>query len=342
VPGQKETTEPPAVTTPSTETAEPGKGQWAETGVPQPTGEAYAVAVSDDFLVISADSGLYAYSLTEESELLKLDTGGTDAGSPTLDGSLLAWWEGSYDETSGSFVDQAIHAMRLPDGGKVEAVPFDRAPSYPLLSDGYLTWVEGSPESGAQDSEVWQYSIYGVPVDAAGAPRGEPDLLTSAPRAYVIGDATWTYSLSTPYLTWEQHQDAEGLSAGVQLMDLRSGETRLLAPSGAGRPSISENVVAFYSEGLQALDLEQNQQSTIDASGDWAVVAPGFTVYLRAIEGDTTGWDIVARSLTSGAEQTIGTQTTPPWLSAPLAASSRHIAFVDDNGTVRMFEWQTD
>ena len=342
VPGQEETTEPPAVTTPSTETTEPGPGQWVETGVPQPTGESYYVAVSDDFLVISADSGLYAYSLTQESELLKLDTGGTDAGSPTLDGSLLAWWEGSYDETSGSFVEQAIYATRLPAGGKVEAVPFVRAPSYPQLSDGYLTWVEASPESGAQDSEVWQYSIYGVPVDAAGAPRGEPDLLTSAPRAYVIGDSSWTYGLSSPYLTWEQHQDAEGLGAGVQLMDLRSGETRQLAPSGGGRPSISGSVVAFYFEGLQALDLEQNQQSTIDASGDWAVVAPGFVVYLRAIEGGTPGWDIVARSFTTGAEQVIGTQTTPPWLSAPLAASSRHIAFVDDSGTARLFEWQTD
>lgn len=114
-------------------------GRWVDTPVPQPPGESYAVAVSEEFLVINADSGLYAYSLTDKGELIKIGTNGTNAGSPTLDGSLLAWWEGSSDETSYVFVDQAICAMRLPDGERVEVVPYDRAPSYPQLSNGYLT-----------------------------------------------------------------------------------------------------------------------------------------------------------------------------------------------------------
>ena len=106
------------------------------------------MAVSEDYLVISADSGLYAYSLIDQGDLIKIETGGTDAGSPILDGSLLAWWEGSYDETSYEFVDQAIYAKRLPDGEKVEVVPYDRAPSYPQLSDGYLTWIRGVAGGG--------------------------------------------------------------------------------------------------------------------------------------------------------------------------------------------------
>lgn len=335
-----ETTEPTSATTTTSEAVELSPGKWVDTAVPQPLGESFSVAVSEEYLVISADSGLYAYSLVDKGELIKIETGGTDAGSPVLDGSLLAWWEGSYDETSYVFVDQAIYAKRLPDGEKVDVVPYDRAPSYPQLNNGYLTWIQGSPASGSQDSEVWQYPIYGVPVDASGAPQGEPDLLTSAPRAYTIGDATWSYSLSGTWLGWEQQQDAEGLSAGVQLMDLKSGEIRQLGGEGAGRPSISGNVVAFHADSLQALDLEQNRQWTIDPNGDWPVITPDFVVYLGPVEGDSPGWNIVIRSLTSDLERVIGKQTTPPWLSAPVAASQRHVAWVTDDGSVKLFEWQ--
>lgn len=335
-----DTTEPTDAATTTTEAVDLASGQWVDTTVPQPPGESFAVAVSDEYLVINADSGLYAYSLADKGELIKIDSSGTDAGSPTLDGSLLAWWEGSYNETSSEFVDMAIYAKRLPDGDRVEVVPYDRAPSYPQLSNGYLTWIQGSPDPGTQDSEVWHYPIFGVPVDTSGAPQGEPDLLTSAPRAYTIGDATWSYSLSGTWLAWEQQQEAEGLAAGVQLMDLKSGETRQLGASGAGRPSISGNVVVFRTEGLQALDLEQDRQWTIDPSGDWPVTTQDLVVYLWPVEGDTPAWNIVIRSLTSDVERVIGTQTTPPWLSAPLAASNRHIAFVGDDGSVKLFEWQ--
>jgi len=335
-----ETTESTDSATTTTEAVELSSGQWVDTTVPQPPGESYAVAVSDEYLVISADSGLYAYSLVAKGELIKIDSSGTDAGSPTLDGSLLAWWEGSYDETSYEFVDMAIFAKRLPDGDRVEVVPYDRAPSYPQLSNGYLTWTQGSPDSGTQDSEVWQYPIYGVPVDAKGVAQGEPDLLTNAPRAYTIGDATWSYSFSGTWLAWEQQQEAEGLAAGVHLMDLRSGETRQLGGEGAGRPSISGDVVVFRADSLQALDIQQDRQWTVDPSGDWPVTTSDFVVYLRAVEGDTPGWNIVVRSLTSDVERIIGTQTTPPWLSSPIAASNRHIAWVADDGSVKLFEWQ--
>ena len=333
-----ESTEATATTT--TEAIELSSGQWVDTSVPQPAGESYAVAVSEEYLVISADSGLYAYSLVDKGELVKIETGGTDAGSPVLDGSLLAWWEGNYDETTYEFVDMAIYAKRLPDGDRVEAVTYDRAPSYPQLSNGYLTWIQGSPAADSPDGEVWQYPIYGVPIDANGAPQGEPDLLTSAPRAYTIGDATWSYSLSGTRLAWEQQQEAEGLSAGVHLMDLTSGQIRQLGGEGAGRPSISGNVVAFRTDSLQGLDLAQDRQWTIDPSGDWPVTTSDFVVYLRSVEGDTPGWNIVVRSLTSDVERVIGTQTTPPWLSSPIAASQRHIAWVADDGSVKLFEWQ--
>lgn len=335
-----ETTESTEAATTTTEAVEMSAGSWVDTPVPQPPGESYAVAVSDEFLVISADSGLYAYSLVDKGGLIKISTSGTDAGSPTLDGTLLAWWEGSYDETSYVFVDQAIYAMRLPDGERVEVVPYDRAPAYPQLSNGYLTWIQGSPESGSEDSEIWQYPIYGVPVDEAGAPQGEPDLLTSAPRAYTIGDATWEYSLSGTWLAWEQQQEAEGLAVGVQLMDLQSGEIRRLGGEGAGRPSISGDMVAFHADTLEALDLSQDRQRTIDPEGDWPVTTPDFVIFLRSAEDDSPGWNIVLRSLTSDLERVIGTQTTPPWLSAPVAASQRHVAWVGDDGSVKLVEWQ--
>ncbi len=325
--------------TTSTEAPRTPTGTWVEVDVPQPAGEVYMVAVSDAALVVDTANGLYASMLSPgaAADLIALPKTKGQAGAPTLDGPLAVWWEGDYDEGTGTFSGQTLYSMRLPDGPKVEAVGGGRAAAYPQISNGYLTWVEPAAPGGDPESEIWNEPLFGVPLGRDGSAGGEPDLLTSAPRAYVIGDSSWTYSLSGTLLAWEQHEQAEGLSPGVYYLDLAGGAPHQLGAQGAARPSIAGSTVVFHEEALEAVDLTTDRQWVIDPAGDWPAAAGDFVVYLRAT-GDSAAWDIVARSLTGDAEQNLGTQTTPPWLSSPLVAAPHHIAFVDDQSRVRLFE----
>ena len=274
--------------------------------------KANAVAVSDEALVVNTAKGLYA-SLIDESgvgEPIRLPVSGGKAGSPTVDGTLVAWWQGTRDETAGVFVDQAIYAMRLPDGPPVQVVGPDRAPYYPQLSGGYLTWVQPEPENGDVNSAVWLQPIYRVSVSDDGSAQGKPELLTNAPRAYVLGAALWAYSFGGSLLAWEQHQEAEGLGVGVYLMDLRTGDTTQLSSTG-GRPSIAGNIVTYFGEALEGMDFTTKRVWTIDTRGDWATASKDFVVYLRGVRRQTYR-EIVARRLADNSEQILGHQETHP------------------------------
>lgn len=306
---------------------------------PDFVGKVDAIAVSDEALVVNTAKGLFA-SLIDKSSVgrpVQLPVSGGKAGSPTVDGTLVAWWEGTRNETSGVFVDQAIYAMRLPDGRPVQVVGSDRAPYYPQLSGRYLAWVQPKPENGDVTSEIWIQPIYRVSLSDDGSPQGEPELLTDAPRAHVvsgISGAAWAYSFDRSRLAWEQHQEAEGFSTGDYLMDLTTGDTTRL-PSTGGRPLIAGNTLTYFSDALQAMDLTTKKVWTVNTRGDWIIPSEDFVAYLRVVRRQRYK-EIVAVRLADHSEQILGHQE-----AYALAASDNHIAFVGDDGKVKLFEWRT-
>lgn len=328
--------------TATTNPAQPSGGHWVEMAAPVFEGKAQEVAVSDEALVVVTAKGLYASPIdgSVAGAPVKLPVSGGKAGSPALEGTLVAWWQGTRDETSKIFVDQAIYVMRLPDGSPLRVVGPDRSPYYPQLSDGYLTWVQPEPENGDANADVWIQPIYGVAVDGEGSPQGEPELLTSTPRAYVLGGQAWTYSFDGSLLAWEQQWEAEGLGTGVHLMDRTTGETTQLSSQG-GRPSVAGRIVTYFGEALEGIDLTDDREWTIDTRGDWATAAEDYVVYLRGVRRQRF-WEIVARRFDDDSEQVLARQAALPWAAPPLAASKNHIAYVADDGTVKLFEWRTD
>lgn len=339
LPARRQTEVSPAPSV--SEVAQPSGRGWVEVTTPDFPGAADAVAVSDEALVVNTANGLYV-SLIDEGGAgrpVQLPVSDGKAGSPTVDGTLVAWWEGTFDETTNVFADQAIYAMRLPDGSPVQVVDSDRAPYDPQLSGDYLTWVQPELEKGDVSNDVWMQPIYRIHLGDDGSPQGEPDLLTSAPRAYVVGGAPWTYSFDGSLLAWEQHQEAEGLGMGVYLMDLTSGDTTKLSSTG-GRPSIAGNIVTYFGEALEGMDFTDKKVWTIDTRGDWAAASEDFVVYLRGVRRQRYR-EIVARRLADNSEQVLGHQETHPLVAAPLAASGNHIAYVGDDGKVKLFVWRT-
>ncbi len=343
----------PTTTSPSTTgTSEPGgptstsaptssTGQWVELPTPDLTAPADAVAVSDEALVVNTgDDGLYA-SMIGEGEVgqpIKLPTS-AHSGTPTIDGTLVAWWEGSHEETTNVFIDQVIYAMRLPDGPRVKVVDSDRSPYYPQLSGDSLTWVRPQPENGDAHAAYWVQSIYRVTVGDDGSPQGEPTLLTDEPRAYVLGaGAAWAYSFDGSLLAWEQHKGADELGSGVYLTDITAGETTQLSQTG-GRPSVAGTIVTYFGEALEAYDVTDKKTWTIDPRGDWAASSEDFVVYRRGVRRQTYR-EIVARRFDDDSEQVLARLEAHPLVAAPLAASANHIAFVGDDGRVKLFEWR--
>lgn len=350
--GASSTTPVPTQTTPTTRsfpgeltttTALPSTaGPWVEMTTPPLPGKADSVAVSDEALVVSTVKGLYAIMLddTGAGAPIQLPLTGDKAGSPSLDGTLVAWWEGNRQENTEVYADQAIYAMRLPDGTPATVVDKDQSVYYPQLSGGYLTWVQPEPENGDPESSFWLQAIYGIRLSDEGTPQGEPELLTSAPRAYVLGTQLWAYSFDGRLLAWEQHHEAEGLEAGVQLKDLDTGKTTHLSSYG-GRPSVAGRLVTYFGEALEGIDLTDGRVWTIDTRGDWATASDGFVVYLRSIRRQRY-WEVIALRLSDNTEQILGRQMTLPWTAVPIAASKNHIAYVADDGTVKLFERRTD
>lgn len=122
-------------------------------------------------------------------------------------------------------------------------------------------------------------------------------------------------------------------------MDRTTGETTQPSSQG-GRPSIAGQIVTYFGEALEGIDLTDGRAWTIDTRGDWATASEDFIVYLRGVRRQTFR-EIVAVRLDDGSEQVLGRQETIPWAAAPLAASRNHIAYVADDGTVKLFEWRT-
>lgn len=344
------TTQPPSTLAPtsttlgSTTTAPsagaPGDsaGSWVEVPVPGAPADAHAVSVSDEALLIAAREGsgatLWAY-LFDRDELIRLPVTGTDVFQPDIDGTLAVWWEGTFDDGSSMYTEQHIYAYPIPDGPKIEIAKGRQGVSYPQVAGSWISWTEGSPSTDLPD-EYWRMPILGVKVDSQGAPQGAPVELMPSAIAAVAGDSFFDYSLSGTHLAWEQGRAAGDLALGTHVMDLDGLQPFSLGRE-AWRPSIDGGTLVYYENGLKARDLETGQVREIDAQGDYASAASSFAAYFRATDGG--GYELVARGLTGGYEQVLGSAAEPPWLSPDIAASAHHVAFIA-RGAVKLFEWQ--
>lgn len=318
-------------------------GRWTEVEVPGITENAFAVAVSEEALLVDVQTALdshvlYAY-LLDSQELIELPLDGPDFLGGDVEARLAVWLEGSYDDATASYSDQFIYAYLLPGGPKVKIAGGDRPVYYPQIAGEWITWVEEEPWE-ENPEEYWFVQIYGVQVDAEGNPRGEASQLVPAATGYAQGDATWVYSLSATHLTWENATTVKSFQPGIYAMDLSTREPLMLG-SEIWRPSTAGGKVVYTDAGLMTADLTNGTVTPLDPSGDFATAGPTYAVYFRPIEREgTTLYDIVARGYTGSCEQALGSQEDPPWFSPFLAASASHVAFIT-GGRAHLFEWRT-
>jgi hypothetical protein len=323
-------------------TGDPGDspGEWVEMDNSAFPGGVYAAAVSDDALLIDAETAdgyaLYAYMLDSEA-LIELPIGAPDFYDEDIDGRLAVWWEGTYDEGTDTYTDERICAYLLPDGPKVYVTEAGRGAYYPQVAGNWITWVESTPWE-ENPEEYLLMKIFGVEVNSLGEPQGDPSELVSAATSYAMGDSIWTYSLSGTHLAWENATAVDSYDPGAYTMDFGRFQP-LIVGSETWRPSLAEDTLVYYQDGLKAMDLTTERVWEIDALGDSPTAGPTFAAYFRSVDGDETTYEIVARGYSGGHEQVLGEQPDPPWLSPILAASANHIAFIVDE-TVHLFEWQ--
>jgi len=340
-----ETTAAPASTTSSEAAAAiPGDsaGSWTETNVSGLDQAVNEVAVSDEALLFQtsgpAGNRIFAY-LFASGQTIQLPTDAQAAGSFDIDGLLTVWQEANHD--AGNNVTEAhIYAYLLPDGPRVEVASGIRVAS-PQVSGSTITWTEGGPWATSPD-EYWDIAIRGAAVDEHGQPSGASGTLVESAIASVVGDSTWTYSLSGSYLAWEQQSSAGALDAGSYMMDLGEMQPWLI-DSEAWRPSLDNNRVAFTRNGVEVAEFAGGSTRQIDPKGDFSTAAPTYVAYFRPTPaGDGTAWAVVARGLTGSHEQVLLENAgSPPWFLAPIATSANRIAFVID-GVLHLFQWQTD
>lgn len=318
-------------------------GEWVEMSIPGAPSQVMAVAVSNDGLVMQTPSGsgykLFAYSFIS-GNTVELPVGGNDVGGIDVDKNVAVWWEGKYDEPTGSYTDQHIYSYAFPEGPRVEVAGGDQNVGYPQVAGIWVTWVIGSPWE-TNPEEYWRMPIYGAFVSVGPGSANEPQELAPSAVAPIMGDATWTYGLGETYLVWEQGAPDGGLETGSYVLDLMNpGAQPKLLGSNAWRPSISLDNVVYWDDGVKLLNLTSEETKSIDAKGDFPTAGPAFAAYFRPVPaGDTTEYDIVARGFTGGHDQVLGRQSDPPWLSPAIAVSGNYIAFVAGD-VLHVFEWK--
>ena len=324
-------------------TGDPGDspGEWAEIDASAFPGGVYAVAVSDEAVLIDAKTGdgyaLYAYMM-DTGELVELPLDYPDFYDEDLEGRLAVWWEGTYQEDTDTYNDEHIYAYPLPDGPKVEVVAeLDASYNFPQIAGPWITWAEGGPWQENPD-EYWLVKIRGLQVNTRGEPEGDPSELVAEATSFALGDSTWTYSLSATHLAWENAATVGTYGPGSYVMDLGAFRPVLLGAD-AWRPSLGGDKVVYYDGGLQVRDLGTDQVRELDPLGDFAAAAPTFAVYFRAVESSDAAYEIVARGYNGAYEQVLGRQGDPPWLSPFLAVSANHVAFIIED-TLHVFEWK--
>lgn len=318
-------------------------GEWVERTIEGAPDEVVTVAISDDVLLMQTrtDNGyaLYAYSFLSDS-ITGLPVEATDVGSIDIYDNVAVWWEGTYDEASGFYVDQHICSFSIPDGPRVEVAGEGRNVGYPQVAGMWITWTEGAPWE-VNPEEYWRMPIYGSLLPGEDT-ASEPVELVSSALAFVMGDSSWTYSLGETFLAWEQAAAVGGLDTGTYVVDLTNPgvEPRSIGLD-AWRPSISLNRLVYWQNGLRVVDLESGETRDVDPNGDFATAAPTYAVYYRPVQTDDSAvYEIVARGFSGTYEQALVQQADAPWLSPVIAASSSRVAFVAD-GVLHVFEWKS-
>ena len=314
-------------------------GEWAEMTIPGLPGELISVAVSNDGLVVQSMEenafNLYAHSFASGSTV-QLPTGTGEVGGVDVDKNIAVWWEGTYDSASGAYSDQHIYSYAFPEGPKVEIVGGDQNVGYPQIAGIWATWIVGTPWEVNPD-EYWRMPIYGAFVSVGSGSANEPQALAPSAIGSILGDAVWTYSLSETYLAWEQGAAADGFDTGTYVLDLMNPDAAPVSlGSGAWRPSLSLDNVAYWEDGLKVANLSSGEKMDIDAGGDFPALAPTYVAYFVSTDN---GYQIVARGLSGGHEQVLAEQTDAPWLSAAISACGQYVAFIS-NGSLHVFEWK--
>jgi hypothetical protein len=318
-------------------------GEWVEMTIPGAPSQVVAVAVCNDGLVMETQAGssmkLYAHSFIS-GNTVELPVGTGDIGGIDVDKNTAVWWEGTYDDASGSYTDQHIYSYAFPEGPKIEVAGGDKNVGYPQIADIWVTWVEGTPWD-VNPEEYWRMPIFGAFVSLGSGSANEPQELVPSAIASIMGDASWSYSLDKTYLAWEQAAAVGGLDTGSYILDLMNPTSEPMSlGTSAWRPSVSGDNVVYWEDGLKLLNLASSDKQDVDAQGDFPTAAPTFIAYFRPVEGgDSTRYDIVARGLTGGHEQVLAQQNDPPWLSQAISACGQHVAFVA-NETLHVFEWK--
>lgn len=348
-PKATDTSEPDTSTSSTSDTVaatgDPGDsaGEWVQTEIPGAPAGVVAVAVSSSVLLMQTQTdsgyGLYAYYFITD-KMVELPVEGPEVGGIDVFDTDVVWWEGTYDKTSDSYTDQHIYFYTVPGGPKVEVASGRTHVGYPQVAGILVSWVEDSPWT-ANPEEYRLMPIYASFVGVGAGTDIEPWALVPSAVASITGDATWTYSLGTTFVAWEQAAAAGGLETGTYVQDV----TSLLAkPQSIGtdawRPSICFDNLVYRQNGLEVLDLKTGEKREIDPDGDFPTAAPTFAAYYRPVEsGDGTQYEIVARGLKGNYEQVLGRQADAPWLSPSIAADGQYVAFVAD-GTLHIFKWQ--
>jgi hypothetical protein len=315
-------------------------GSWSEVAISGLPDVVSSVAVSDDALVVQAQSGsgskLYAYSFSSGT-LEEIPAGSGDMGSIDVDRNTIVWWQGTYNDATGSYREQHIYSYDFPGGPRKEVIGGnDSNVTYPQIAGIWVTWVESSPWEASPD-EYWRMPIYGAFVSVSSGSANEPQSLVPRAIASIMGDAFWVYSLGETYLAWEQAAADGDFGTGTYVLNLMNPSQKPidLGPD-AWRPSVSLDKVAFWEDGVKVLNLSSGEEKTVDPNGDFPTAAPTYVTYFRP-SGDK--YQIVARGLTGAYEQVLAETTDAPWLSPPLAASGHYVAFVT-NQTLHVFEWK--
>lgn len=339
------TTPAPSSTTSTSAPSIPGlpgdsDGTWVEADIPMLPGQPLGVALSDEVMLlqVEAEGGyrLLAHYLASGGTY-QLPVGTGDVGGIDVESDTAIWWEGTYDAATAGYIDQHIYAYQLPDGPKIDVVKDAANVGYPQIAGRWLTWVEGSPWEENPD-EYWRMPIFGALLDSQGRPVDTPTRLVPSAVASILGDSGWTYSLSATFLAWEQATEIEGATTGTHVVDIGTLEMQSLGPD-AWRPSLSEDKLVYWENGLAMLDLTSGESSALDPRGDFATAAPTFTAYYRPIDPPDGGYEIVARGYEGRYEQVLAGQADAPWLSPTIAASSSRVAFIA-GGVLHVFEWE--
>ena len=318
-------------------------GEWVEMQVPDVAGVIMEVSVSETILLTTVhsqgSSQINAYNF-ETGEATVVPVEASEFGGIDLDGTTAVWWEGVYDEADNTYTEQHIYSYTMPDGPRVEIAGGDKNVYYPQTAGLWVTWIEEGPWE-ENPEEYWQTPIYGTLLPDPDESVGEAIELAAYAVAWIMGDAVWVYSLSEKYLAWEQAAPNGGLDSGTYVLDLSDIASQPgLVGTEAWRPSLSEDTLVYWENGLRAFDLASGEKWDIDPQGDFPTAAPTFAVYFRPTDaaGEAT-YEIVASGLKGNHDQVLARQSNPPWFSPLTAASATHIAFVAD-GALHVFEWK--